>query len=146
GYLKQIDFEFYKRLESAVSRRMYRFLGKRFYHRPRLEFELRTFACEHIGLSKNYHNGELKRVLTPAIAELEAQGFLKKLPIEERFLRRRKGEWTAVFVRQEKHREELPDDTPELVKALIARGLTRSSARVLVSDGEEGKIKEKIAF
>ena len=29
-YLKQIDFEFYKNLESAVSKRMYRFLDKRF--------------------------------------------------------------------------------------------------------------------
>ena len=99
GYLKQIDFEFYKRLESAVSKRMYRFLDKRFYHRQRLEFDLRTFACEHIGLSKNYHNGELKRVLHPAIAELETEGFLKKLPTEERFVRKARGEWTAVFVR-----------------------------------------------
>ena len=91
GYLKQIDFEFYKSLESAVSKRMYRFLDKRFYHRQRLEFDLRTFACEHIGLSKNYHNGELKRVLSPAIAELEGQGYLKKVAPEERFIRREKG-------------------------------------------------------
>ena len=88
GIPKQIDFEFYKRLESAVSKRMYRFLDKRFYHRQRLEFDLRTFACEHVGLSKNYHNGELKRVLKPAIAELEAEGFLKSLSVEERFVRK----------------------------------------------------------
>lgn len=99
GYLKQIDFEFYKRLESAISKRLYRFLDKRFYHRERLEFDLRTFACEHIGLSKKYHNGELKRVLGPAIAELEAEGFLKPLPSDERFFCRAKGEWAAVFVR-----------------------------------------------
>src|SRR3954451_9352480 len=84
GYLKQIDFEFYKQLESAVSKRMYRFLDKRFYHKQRLEFDLRTFACEHVGLSKNYHNGELKRVLSPAIKELESQAFLKEISAEER--------------------------------------------------------------
>src|SRR3954447_15592512 len=78
GYIKQIDFEFYKNLESAVSKRLYRFLDKRFYHRNRLEFELRPFSCDHIGLSKNYHNGELKRVLAPAIQELENVGYLEK--------------------------------------------------------------------
>ena len=146
GYLKQIDFEFYKRLESAVSKRMYRFLDKRFYHRQRLEFDLRTFACEHIGLSKNYHNGELKRVLTPAIAELETQGFLKTLGAEERFVRRAKGEWTAVFVREGKQSTRSIESDSELVKALTERGVSRGSARTLVGNTEEGKIREKVAL
>lgn len=145
GYLKQIDFDFYKRLESAVSKRMYRFLDKRFYHRQRLEFDLRTFACEHVGLSKNYHTGELKRVLKPAIAELEAQGFLKKLTPEERFLRKSKGEWTAVFVREGKTTA-LPAEDSELVAALVERGVAQNSARVLVSGTEGGKVREKIAL
>jgi plasmid replication initiation protein len=147
GYLKQIDFEFYKRLESAISKRMYRFLDKRFYHRQRLEFDLRTFACEHIGLSKNYHNGELKRVLAAAIAELEEQGFLKKLPSEERFVRQaRKGEWGIAFVRESKQVARQVEQEPELVKALIARGVNASSARALVAEKDEAKIREKIAL
>lgn len=145
GYLKQIDWDFFKQLESAISKRMYRFLDKRFYQRPRLEFELRTFACEHIGLAKKYHNGELKRVLSPAIAELEAQGFLKKLPFEERFVRRAKREWTAIFVREGKQITRLLEEDPELVKALIERGVNRSSARMLVAGKAEEKIREKIA-
>jgi hypothetical protein len=129
GYLKQIDFEFYKSLESAISKRMYRFLDKRFYQRPRLEFDLRTFACEHIGLSKNYHNGELKRVLGPAIAELEKNGYLKPLPVEERFFRKAKGEWNAVFIREGKLVVRAPAiaEEPELVSALTKRGVNLSS-------------------
>ena len=147
GYLKQIDWDFYKGLKSAISKRMYRFLDKRFYHRQRLEFELRTFACEHIGLSKNYHNGELKRVLAPAIAELEAEGFLTKLPGEERFIRKAKGEWSAVFVREGKQIEAQRSDEPsELVKSLMERGVNRSSARSLVAQTDEGKVREKIAL
>jgi hypothetical protein len=146
GYLKQIDFEFYKRLESAVSKRMYRFLDKRFYHRQRLEFDLRTFACEHIGLSKNYHNGELKRVLAPAIAELEKQGFLKELSAEERFVRRAKGEWIIVFVREGKQPGRTLETDPELVNALTERGVSRGSARTLVANTDEGKIREKVAL
>ena len=147
GYLKQIDFEFYKRLDSAVSKRMYRFLDKRFYHRQTLEFDLRTFACEHIGLSKNYHNGELKRVLTPAILELEAQGYLRKIAPEQRFVRRAKGEWNVVFAQAGKQlASATSDDLPELGKALVDRGISRSSARSLVARIEEAKIREKIGL
>jgi Replication initiator protein A len=146
GYLKQIDFEFYKGLESAISKRMYRFLDKRFYHRERLEFDLRTFACEHIGLAKNYHNGELKRVLAPAIRELEEQGFLKEIPVEQRFVRQSKGEWTAVFIREGKQTARTMENEPKLVKALTDRGLNRASARAIVAATDESKIQEKISL
>jgi plasmid replication initiation protein len=143
GYMKQIDFEFYKELESAVSKRMYRFLDKRFYHRARLEFDLRTFACEHIGLSKNYHNGELKRVLSPAIAELESRGFLKPLSPEERFVREGKAQWTIVFVRNTKT---LPQELPELAEELVKRGINQTSAQSLTRATSEEKIREKLTF
>ena len=146
GYLKQIDFEFYKRLESAISKRLYRFLDKRFYHRERLEFDLKSFACEHIGLSKNYHNGELKRVLAPAIAELESQGFLKPLSVEERFIRRARGSWSVVFVQAKHGAVLLSEQLPELVKALRDRGLSLQSARKLVAQHPETSIREKIAL
>lgn len=146
GYLKQIDFEFYKTLESAISKRLYRFLDKRFYHRQRLEFELRTFACEHIGLSKNYHNGELKRVLTPAIAELEQRGFLKPQSVEERFVKQTRGEWNVVFVRKEKGVSEATEGDSVLVKELVSRGLSAKSARSIVTSVAEEKIREKLVF
>jgi len=37
GNLKGIDFDFFKRLESAVAKRLYRFLDKRFFHSDRWE-------------------------------------------------------------------------------------------------------------
>jgi hypothetical protein len=125
---------------------MYRFLDKRFYHRQRLEFDLRTFACEHVGLSKNYHNGELKRVLAPAIAELEGQGFLKKLSSEERFIRQGRGEWTAIFVREGKQTAQIAEKPSELAQALIERGVNAQSASFVLSRFDEAKIREKIAF
>lgn len=144
GYLKQIDFDFYKQLESAVSKRMYRFLDKRFYHRQRLEFDLRTFACEHIGLSKNFHTGELKRGLAPAIAELEAQGFLEKIPTEERFVQVGKGSWQIIFIRG--RGSALPEKTPELVTALVDRGISASSAKSLATAATAEQIHERIAL
>src|SRR5205085_5892761 len=141
----QIDFEFYKGLKSAVSKRLYRFLDKRFYQRQRLEFDLRPFCCDHIGLSKNYHNGELKRVLTPAIQELEALGFIEKASIEQRFLRKARGEWSVVFVRASKTTAALAESSP-LVQALIDRGISAPSARRIASQTVSTKIEEKIAL
>src|SRR3954452_12751308 len=145
GYIKQIDFEFYKGLESAVSKRLYRFLDKRFYQRNRLEFDLRPFSCDHIGLSKNYHNGELKRVLTPAIRELEELGYIETASTEERFIRKARGEWSIVFVRASKPTARLAESSP-LIQALVDRGLSAGSARRLVAQTPGEKIEEKIAL
>lgn len=145
GYIKQIDFEFYKGLKSAISKRLYRFLDKRFYRGQRLDFDLRTFSCEHIGLSKNYHTGELKRVLTPAIRELEQRGYIDSMPVEERFIRQARGEWAIVFTRNRATRIEKAINNP-LVEALVARGLSEASAKKLVGQREARTIEEKIAL
>ena len=67
GYLKQIDMDLYPRLQSPIAKRLYRLLDKRFYHKRRWEFGLRELACEHVGLSRSYDTGQLKRKLRPAI-------------------------------------------------------------------------------
>ena len=71
GNLKQLDLEFYLKLRLPTTKRMFRFLDKRFYRRTRLDFDLRTLACEHIGMSRSYAPTELKRRLKPALEELE---------------------------------------------------------------------------
>ena len=85
GNLKQLDLEFYLRLRLPTTKRMFRFLDKRFYRRTRLDFDLRTLACEHIGMSRSYAPTELKRRLKPALEELEQLGFLEPLDAEERY-------------------------------------------------------------
>lgn len=145
GYIKQIDFEFYKNLKSAVSKRLYRFLDKRFYQRQRLEFDLRPFCCEHIGLGKNYPNGELKRVLTPAILELQTLGYIEVAPSDERFVRKARGEWSIVFVKANKTAARIAETSPA-VQALVDRGLSAASARRLVAQTSAEKIQEKLAL
>lgn len=149
GYLKQLDFDQVKQLESAISKRMYRFLDKRFYHRSRLEFDLRNFACEHIGLSKNYHNGELKRRLNPAILELEKVGYLTALPKDKRFVKKGHGEWTIVLHQAAKGRGVIPEvvlegNDSELVNELVTRGITRSVAKALLAGSSPDFVKNKL--
>lgn len=145
GYIKSLDFDFYKSLKSAISKRMFRFLDKRFYHKARWEFDLQTFACEHIGLSKNYSNSELKRKLLTAIRELEERGYLAILPMSDRFVQVRQGHWKAVFVKAKSKLEVLPQEgDASLVNDLISRGITPRSATKLVTNNERSRIEANL--
>jgi hypothetical protein len=145
GYIKSLDFDFYKSLRSAIAKRMFRFLDKRFYHKGRWEFELRAFACEHVGLSKNYSNSELKRKLMPAVRELERRDFLAPLSEGERFVMARPGSWRAVFVKAGTKVTALASaDAERLVGELVGRGITRRSAEKLLARYPHLRVEEKL--
>ncbi|WP_337176249.1 replication initiator protein A [Paludisphaera sp.] len=159
GNLKQLDLELYLKLRLPTTKRMYRFLDKRFYRRSRLEFDLRTLACEHIGLSRTYAPTELKRRLKPALVELEQVGFLEPLPPEERYAPVSRGTWRIILVRGRRDgapgddpdpddglgAAEAPDDAPsELVEALRARGVTAKAATDLVGAWPADRVRAKI--
>lgn len=149
GYIKQLDLGFYRELGSSIAKRMYRFLDKRFHHGPRLEFDLRVFACEHVGLSRNYHNGEIKRRLAPAIAELEAKGFLAPMEPSERFVRKVRGLWAVAFVKAGQAPSRIrpePSPEPTLTDVLTARGISLGKARLLLATYQEERVKDKIAM
>src|SRR4051794_12561478 len=88
GYLKPLDYDLCMGLSNSTAKRMYRFLDKRFHHKPEWTFDLKELAHEHIGLGRNYEGpARLKRNLRPAIEELEQVGFLEPLADGERFLK-----------------------------------------------------------
>lgn len=97
GNIKSLDYDFVLELQSSISRRLYRFLDKRFYKARSLSFELKNLAYEHIGLSRNSPVADLKRKLLTAIAELVEKQFLKPLPKEHRFRKERAGVWHVHF-------------------------------------------------
>lgn len=132
GNLKSVDFEFFKSLKSAVSKRLYRFLDKHFYKRNTFEMDLRELCCEHIGLSRNYDTANLKRKLMTGVTELEARGFLRPLSPEQRFTKVRPGEWDVRFERNPAAVTVLPPEldgklTP-IVDSLIQRGISEHRA------------------
>ena len=150
GNLKQLDLEFYLKLRLPTTKRMYRFLDKRFYRRSRLDFDLRTLACEHVGLSRSYAPTELKRRLKPALEELEQLGFLEPLCSEERYSYVKRGCWRIIFIRSNSVAAASQDATGqdrqpnELVEALKTRGITAKVAQELVETHPHGRIRTKI--
>src|SRR4051812_40108575 len=133
GNLKSIDFEFFKSLKSAVAKRLYRFLDKRFWHCDRREFDLRELCCEHIGLSRNYDAANLKRKLLSGIRELEERGFVRT--DSQRFKKVGRGQWSVVFenalaTSRRQQTETIAHDP--LTQALVERGVSGNVARQTV--------------
>jgi len=147
GYLKALNLDFFQSLESSVAKRMYRFLDKHFYHRSRLDYELRDFAFEHIGLSRDYHTGKIKEKLSAAIEELESKGFLEPLPPKERYLRISRGSWRVIFLKKPSRAESTAADASEksLEKELSGRGVTAATAAELVAAFPAEHIIAKLA-
>lgn len=151
GNLKQLDLEFYLKLRLPTTKRMYRFLDKRFYRRSRLDFDLRTLACEHIGLSRSYAPTELKRRLKPALEEMEQLGFLEPLAPEERYSYVKRGCWRIIFIRGRHAGADVqePDgscgqQSAQLLEALKARGVAGKTAQELVAGHPHSRINTKI--
>ncbi|MCY2986510.1 MAG: replication initiator protein A [Planctomycetota bacterium] len=146
GYLKQLDMELYRALHRRTAKRMYRFLDKRFHFSNHVRFDLRRFACEHVGLSRKYDAAQLKRRLHPAIEELEQAGYLEPLPASDRFCRMRRGEWQVTFLRTSRARSRNhANRQPTMVeKQLIDRGVTATAAARLAREYPRDVIETKI--
>jgi plasmid replication initiation protein len=95
--LKKLDLAIYFGLESSISKRLYRFLDKRFYKLTKISFDLAVLALEHVGMSRNYPPAKIREKLTPAIEELEELGFIRPATKAERYENIGKGRWVIHF-------------------------------------------------
>jgi hypothetical protein len=151
--LRQLDLDEYFSLKSAVSKRLYRFLGKRFYVQRDWTFDLHEIAFDRVGLSRSYADAyKIKEKLQPAIDELEAIGFLRPLGRDDRYRRIDRGQWTIRLTRQSRafvapQQATLPQAEPEsppLAAELVSRGVTAKTAADLVRKYPAEAIQLKI--
>jgi hypothetical protein len=149
--VKRLNLKTYFALRSPAARQAYRFLDKRFYRAKHLEFDLRTFACEHIGFSRSYDNGVLKSKLKRAIDELEEHGFLQPIPYHQRFQKLRCGQWRVRLTRAlSTHHETSPDTDPKQTSEVVVlgklqkQGVSGIVARRLVDQYPISTIDQKI--
>ncbi len=151
--VKRLDLEIYFQLKSPAARQAYRFLDKRFYRSKHLEFDLRSFACEHVGLGRNYDNGKLKHKLRPCLGELEEIGFLTVLTSEERFVKQQRGEWKIRLIRASGHptkqsetNENIQPHEMDLMQELVSRKISKTVANELIASYSTERITEKLGY
>jgi hypothetical protein len=147
--LKYLDVGIYFSLEHSASKRLYRFLDKRFYKRPSWVFDLREIAFERVGLSRNYaHNvAKIREKLQPAIDELERIGFLEPLGRDERYFKV-EDTWKIRFDKRADRpgltAPVVTEEPPPPLKALVERGVTRSKAEDLIRLHAPDRIQQKL--
>lgn len=148
GSLKGLDFNLFIGLRSAIAKRLYRFLDKRFgAGRSRYSCDLKVLAFEKIGVSRSYQDAaQIKRLVLPAIRELEEAGFLNPLPPKKRFERLYRGQWKVHFEVARKTKKPTPIEPSILPmeKRLIQLEIVPSEAKKFVRDFPENYLAEKI--
>jgi hypothetical protein len=156
--LKNLDLGIYFALDHPSSKRLYRFLDKRFYRgRNDWTFDLREIAFERVGLSRNYDGNaaKIREKLQPAIEELEAIGFLEPMIKDERYERKGR-DWTVRLVKrgslaapptptqaQAAAKLALPE-SPSIEWELIRRGVTAAKAERLAREHPAQVIEGKL--
>ncbi|QEG35833.1 replication initiator protein A [Bythopirellula goksoeyrii] len=123
GNIRNLDFDFWIRLQSPISKRLFRLLDKRFYRRKEVPFPLKQLAFDKVGVSRKMHTGQVKATLSKAHAELEEKGFCKS-----NYVRRGRGDWEVVYT--DLRQDQLPhkaDHSDPLAEKLLERGIENAA-------------------
>ncbi len=161
GFIKKIDLDLYFSLNSAVSRRLYRYLDKHFYYKPIIEKPLLTLAFEKLGLSRSYqYISSIKQQIEPAAEELIKLGFLSayefvgkgpqtsvrftlgKGQIEEQSVRSANLPLRNAHSSRVTAAVELSDVGNKLKAGLVERGITEEQAARLLSKKSESEMQQ----
>lgn len=163
GFIKKLDFDYYLGLQSAVSKRLYRYLDKHFWYKSKVQINLFTLAHEKIGISRNYaYASSLKQQLDPAIEELVARGFLAgceyvgKGKDTDVILFAGTGKPRSVDAKRDKAASTSANDAPsipdqnvvsledQVLKALTERGIAAPQAQRLISGRQAAELQRML--
>ena len=150
---KGLNWDFYISLKLPSTKRLYRFLDKRFglggdkWQSNKWQFDLVPFCTDKLGMSRAYEPRKYKQKISPAVKELEERGFLKPLDIQDRFSKKGRGLYRVQFQkavrRTQKSKRAANSVAPTgLEKELLELGVR--NAAELVAGFKEGKIREQV--
>lgn len=150
GNLKGLDFGLYVRLKRSISKRLYRFLDKRFgAGRIEVISDLKTLTFEKIGVARSYRDAaQLKRLLNSAIDELIELGYLEPCSKRERYRKISKGVWKVHFRRFKPAAAESSklkgSHSNSIAQKLTELGIVPSEVAKFVRDHSEEYLERKI--
>jgi hypothetical protein len=109
GYLKQLNLDTFFCLPTAAAKRAYRYLDADLPGRGDREYDLQLFACEHVGIARNYKPSRLRdEVEKTVVKPLEQADVIETLPAKRRFFKR-DSRFKVIFGRK-RHDAALPPE------------------------------------
>jgi hypothetical protein len=173
-YVKPLDYNYYRTLQSPVASRLYELLGVKFYgmgHHPYIRYRYSTL-CQVLPVTQYQRPSKAKEILKPAHEELISSKFLAKVEWQE--IPNEKYDWYVCYWAGTRAKEEIkqfskqaalppPDDlelgqsiaptTPqqadeyvdnEVVVSLRNFGISKKIAERLAKEHEHEYILEKL--
>lgn len=142
GYIKNLDTSFWFSLKGPITRRLHRYLDKKFYQKHDFLIDYRKLGFEKLGINRDSRPSRVREYLTSAAGELLERGYLKSFEFDGS---------QAVFRRATKAARERGNSKPTLTggqsilkKELVQRGITETIAHGLVQQFGADRIEEKI--
>jgi hypothetical protein len=157
-YMKELDLEQFLRLPGAAAKRAYRFLDKSLPTAGSLDYDLRLFACEKVGMSRKYKPSRLMTEVQATVVDpLEKACFLAPLDPKKRFVKEARGRYRVVFARAPQQTLPLPASNGSSVHhppstansiedELRQRGLGGKASRDLIAAHPADYILQKIDY
>ncbi len=139
GYIKNLDTSFWFSLKGPITRRLHRYLDKKFYQKHDFLIDYRKLGFEKLGINRASRPAKVRTFISSAAEELIERGYLRSFQFDGS---------QAVFKRATRERREtkptISNKQAELKKELIGRGITESIAHGLVQQFGAERIEEKI--
>lgn len=82
GYIKSLDLKFYLSLSSSITKQLFRVLDKQCQNKTTYLIGVRKLAHDRLGMPGSYYLSQIKRLLLPALEELQKRGFISKWAFE----------------------------------------------------------------
>lgn len=138
GNVKALDLALYVSLKRSLSKRLYRFLDKRFGLKRVWTFDMLDVGHEHLGIGKGTRPSYVKQKLGVSLEELVDCGYLA--PADQWFTKK-SGRWVLTVSRAG---AEAGGRSKGLVGQLVDRGVSLGRARILVRKHPSTAIHEKL--
>jgi plasmid replication initiation protein len=150
SYIKSLDIGFYFTLQTPLTRRLYRFLDKKKYHKNVYEIDILSLASL-MPLHDPYPS-QIKRRLEKAHQELTDKGYLKSVVYKKN---QSSGQEIVVYVFEGLSLPEQPELNLEfnlhnleksdaILQKLTDRGITKAVAQRLATDHSKEQIENQI--
>ena len=148
GYIKTIDITTYYKLESAIAKRLYRYLDKKKYDgKNYFTINLFTLTELHLGLKGTKYPSQIKQQIDPAHEELRKAGFLASWKYEK--TTEGKSEKVTYTFAEKKKALPVPaaqksGDSDPLLEKLLQIGISNGAAERLMRKYPREEIEAQI--
>jgi hypothetical protein len=151
GYIKNLDHEFYRSLKSTISKRLYRFLDKKFYFGAEITIDVLQLGYEHIGLSRqSSFPSKVWEKLAGGVTELRERNYLAAAEREGKIARFVRASGPVIYnsaKRKPPQAEPLPH-IAQLIKQFLQEaaqaGVTNNQAQRFIKGRNETQLQRAL--